>query len=528
MQPGSEQNQSQKTSGNGEPLNGDQDFLIGSIIDGKYRIISHIGGGGMGAVYKAEHVMMARMVAIKILHRHLASPHLESGEFMKRFQREARTACKIEHPNATTIYDFGYFDDQAYLVMQYNPGKELKKILAEEGPLPARRCYVILGQVCRAVAAAHKLNIIHRDLKPDNIMCFFDDDGSERVQVLDFGLAKVLGDGDPENSTMTKTGIVMGTPQYMAPEQAVGLELDGRSDLYSLGVILYEMLTGTQPFSAENPMQLMLKHINEVPELPSKRNPKAGISPELEALVMKALKKEPKNRQQSVLEFLKELRTAVKGGRESRVRTRVISKVDEERPSAIASNPGASRLEGEAPAQTNTKEKSSRIKKKRWKLRHIAAMIVLGVVFGIGADAGLSYFSPEAIQKREEQAKIRREVNSHLERARQFVIDNNFNSAVYELIKALEVDPKSAKTYFELGRVYAKQARYDQALVVLENAIKLDPKFALAYAEIGDVHQTRGNLQTAQEFLKKAAALDPKNTRIRSELKKLEKKMRRR
>jgi Tfp pilus assembly protein PilF len=210
------------------------------------------------------------------------------------------------------------------------------------------------------------------------------------------------------------------------------------------------------------------------------------------------------------------------------VRTSAINRVDDERPSATAANPRASRLEGEAVARPGTKEKSSRIKKKRWKLRHLAAMIVLGLIFGFGVDAGLGYFSPEAIEKRQEQAKIRRDVNSRLERARQFVVDNNLNSAAYELIKALEVDPKSAKTYFELGRVYAKQASYDQALVVLENAIKLDPKFALAYAEIGDIHQARGNLRIAHEFLKKAAALDQKNTRIRSELKKLETKMRRR
>jgi len=232
--------------------------LVGHVLDGKYTLMSKLGEGGMGSVYLAEQATMGREVAIKVLRREFSQNRMA----IKRFLREARAASKLAHPNTITVYDFGQSNDGLlYLVMEKLTGRPLADILDAEGALPVQRAVHILSQICDSLSEAHKNGITHRDLKPENIFIEEKVGNSDFVKVLDFGIAKMQGD---ETTTQaTAAGMICGTPAYMSPEQAMGKEIDGRSDIYALGVLLYEMLTNEKPFEGDTPMEVMLKHINE-------------------------------------------------------------------------------------------------------------------------------------------------------------------------------------------------------------------------------------------------------------------------
>ena len=217
--------------------------MAGRTIEDKYRLGDKIAAGGMGTVYRAERLMIGDTVAIKILH----PEHVADATATERFRREAQAAARLKHQNAVQIYDFGVTDDGlVYLVMELVEGQSLRQIIREQGPLMPSAAAEVLRQSCAAIDEAHRQSIIHRDIKPDNIIVSISG-SSFRVKVLDFGIAKLR---DMAATNMTQTGSVMGTPHYMSPEQCVGEELDGRSDIYSLGIVLYEMLAGVVPFNS--------------------------------------------------------------------------------------------------------------------------------------------------------------------------------------------------------------------------------------------------------------------------------------
>ena len=283
----------------------DVDKFLGAVLDGKYCVESKIGQGGMGNVYKAKHVHMDTMVAVKILHPHLVSDQTT----VERFRREARAAITVNHPNAIHVMDFGVTGDKTvYLIMEFLEGISLRKLLEMERCLTPEKALNIMKQVCAAVDAAHSKGVIHRDLKPDNIVIVGHDTPSELIKVLDFSIAKLKAASEgPVN--LTQQGMVVGTPQYMSPEQAEGQELDTRSDLYSLGVITYEMLTGDLPFKATTPMALILKHIHALPR--PLRELKENISPALEAVVLRTLAKKREDRPQSATILAEQLEEAM-------------------------------------------------------------------------------------------------------------------------------------------------------------------------------------------------------------------------
>ena len=232
--------------------------LVGHVLDGKYTLLSKLGEGGMGSVYLAEQATMGRQVAIKVLRREFS----QNRTAIKRFLREARAASKLGHPNTITVYDFGQSNDGLlYLVMERLSGRPLADILDQDGALTPQRAAHIFGQICDSLAEAHKAGITHRDLKPENIFIEQKVGNDDFVKVLDFGIAKMQG--DDATGQATATGMICGTPSYMSPEQAMGKDIDGRSDIYALGVLLYEMLTNEKPFEGDTPMEVMLKHINE-------------------------------------------------------------------------------------------------------------------------------------------------------------------------------------------------------------------------------------------------------------------------
>jgi serine/threonine protein kinase len=275
-----------------------KDPLVGRVIAEKYRIDQVAGTGATGVVYRAMHLTLGKPLAVKVLAKHLmANPTAQA-----RFRREALAASKLDHPNSVHVVDFGTEPDGVtYLAMELLEGRELYRAIFEDWPLGPERAARILGQVLSVLQAAHDLGIVHRDLKPENVMLVqrADEDGntSEIVKVADFGIAKSVAPGAGEEGVnLTREGIVQGTPEYMSPEQARGEELDGRADLYACGVILYEMLTGTLPFTAQSAIETILKHLSDPVEPPTRRRP--DCDPRLEPVVMKALAKKREDRYQ--------------------------------------------------------------------------------------------------------------------------------------------------------------------------------------------------------------------------------------
>lgn len=267
--------------------------MIGQMLANRYHIIEKVGEGGMALVYKAKDTLLGRPVAVKVLRPQFAS----DSDFVLRFRREAQTAASLSHPNVVNIYDVGEFGETHYIIMEYIEGRNLKEILREQGVFSPARAREIGKEVARALHHAHRHGLVHRDIKPHNIL--ITDEG--RVKVTDFGIARAAS-----TSTLTHTGMVLGSVHYFSPEQARGDQVGLQSDIYSLGVLLYEMVTGQVPFSGESPIAIALKHLQEPVTPPSEINP--DVPAELEHVIMRALTKEPAERYGSALEVLEDLR----------------------------------------------------------------------------------------------------------------------------------------------------------------------------------------------------------------------------
>jgi eukaryotic-like serine/threonine-protein kinase len=265
-----------------------------TVIDGRYRVLERLGSGGMADVYCAEDSQLQRRVALKVLHPRFA----EDRQFVERFRREASSAAGLQHPNIVGIFDRGEWDGTYYIAMEYVEGRTLKDIIREKGAAPPEAAVDITLQILRAARYAHRRGIVHRDIKPHNVL--IDQDG--RVRVTDFGIARA------GTSDMTETGSIMGTAQYISPEQAQGKPVDARSDLYSIGVAAYELLTGRVPFDAESPVTVALMQVNEPPMPPMELKP--DIPPALDAIVMRALEKDPARRFADADEFIAALESA--------------------------------------------------------------------------------------------------------------------------------------------------------------------------------------------------------------------------
>ena len=281
------------------------DPLIGTTLPGGYVILELVGVGGMGRVYRAEQKALGRTVAVKIIHPHLLGDESASV----RFITEARAASRLNHPNSVAVIDFGKNGGQLYLVMEYLRGKDLARVVYEEGPIPFKRVVDVLCQVLAALGEAHHLDIIHRDLKPENIVLEPMRSGGDFVKVVDFGLAKMKAEVTATN--VTSPGIVCGTPDYMAPEQGRGDPIDHRSDLYACGVILFQLLTGRLPFEAETPTQVVLMHLSLPAPDPSVIAPERDIPEDLVDVTLKALQKDPARRFQDAEEFANALRASL-------------------------------------------------------------------------------------------------------------------------------------------------------------------------------------------------------------------------
>ncbi|MFL5910115.1 MAG: Stk1 family PASTA domain-containing Ser/Thr kinase [Gaiellaceae bacterium] len=273
------------------------DPIIGSLFDGRYQILRKLGAGGMANVYLAEDQELGRRVAIKILN----DRHANDEQFVERFRREAKNAAALSHPNIVSIYDRGEAEGTYYIAMEYLDGRSLKELILSRGDAPIAVVVEYARQILSALRFAHRHGIVHRDIKPHNVLV----DGEGRVKVTDFGIARAGA------SQMTEAGSIVGTAQYLSPEQARGGDVDQRSDLYSLGVLMYEMLTGEVPFNGDTPVEIAMKHLSRTPEAPSTK--RRDIPRDLDMVVMRSLAKDPDDRYQSADEMEADLDRVARG-----------------------------------------------------------------------------------------------------------------------------------------------------------------------------------------------------------------------
>ena len=279
--------------------------LVGSIIAERYHVLKKLGEGGMGQVYLAEHVKMGRKSAVKVMNPGMVN----DADAISRFNREAANASRINHPNVAGIYDFGETSDGLiYLAMEFVEGESLTSLVEKNGALAPIRAANIAKQAADGLAVAHDMGIVHRDLKPDNIMIAKNRDGSDCVKVVDFGIAKAAG---AENQKVTKTGLVVGTPEYMSPEQLAGDKLTGTSDIYSLALVAFNMFTGTLPFQGESAQESMIMRLTDDPKTLAATKPDVTWTPDVQAVMEKALRRKSAERYQSAADFGRELYMAV-------------------------------------------------------------------------------------------------------------------------------------------------------------------------------------------------------------------------
>ncbi|MBA3855572.1 MAG: hypothetical protein C0507_01565 [Cyanobacteria bacterium PR.3.49] len=279
----------------------------GAVLSDRYEIVNEVGRGGMGVVYKARHLKMDRIVAIKVLHGHL----LEDLSSKKRFEQEVNATSSLSHSNCVMVYDCDFSPSgQPFLVMEYIEGVSLKEVLRQKGPLSVERFLEIFIQCCEGLAHAHSKGIVHRDMKPSNVMLINGSDGGDLVKIVDFGVAKIMPRNDGTLMELTRTGDVVGSPHYMSPEQCMGAAMDWRTDIYSLGCVMYEAITGRVPLLGENPYQAMYMHIHEMPPLFSVVRPGVQHDQQIQEIVFKAMAKQLKDRYQGAIDVFHDLKNA--------------------------------------------------------------------------------------------------------------------------------------------------------------------------------------------------------------------------
>ncbi len=467
-----------------------EDVLIGTTIAGRYQILSFIGRGGMSVVYKARHLYMERVQAVKMLHAHLVS----NAQSLKRFQQEAQAASHLAHPHIMGVHDFGISPQgQPYLVMDYLQGSSLAEVIERERQLSVERAINIFAQACDALAHAHQKGVVHRDLKPSNIMLIDTEEQPDFVKIVDFGIAKLLPQSEKQGQHLTQTGEVFGSPLYMSPEQCLAGNLDARSDIYSLGCVIYEAVTGKAPLTGGNMLETMYMHLNEPPLPFAKVRPDLDLPDELEAVVFKSMEKDPKNRQQSMTELKEEL---------------------EKVPLATRSRRGFLRALGRGPARRGRAPwMHVRLSARQLVVMACAFVLAGGLIvynlLGFGrAPAGASAYGPDSFwQSYEEQ---------------QEAPENQIKAAQDEgLLKLMHMlkqkafgdnDPQTVELEYKLAKFYQKQGKYAEALKwyrgvynALKSGVasdKVDPDEVSK--ELAEMYRREGDYEDAEQVATEA------------------------
>lgn len=537
------------------------DPLIGCTIEGKYRIDAKIGAGGMGSVYRAHRLMIGDDVAVKILH----PEHVSQPDATERFRREAQAAARLKHPNAVSIYDFGVTSGGlVYLVMELVEGQSLREIIKRQGPLTPSAAADVISQVCAALDEAHRQHIVHRDLKPDNIVVQPMINGL-RVKVLDFGIAKLR---DLTAGNLTQTGSVMGTPHYMSPEQCLGEEIDSRSDLYSLGIVLYEMLAGVVPFNSPMSTAVVVQHVNQTP--PPLRSMNVSISPAVETVVMRALAKQPGERPQTAAVFAQELSSAVAPPTAAPVAHQQATPPPtfampgsglghagaiSPAPTVVLRTPVSGSASYGGPTSPLTPPYTTHPQPVTSGKKPIALLAVSGTVLVLGALVGLyfvffSFSAKKAVLaevkkgnlvkpqgnsaydlflkhkgedlKKEDIDEIAKEVAPQLEKRGDTIINNLKADAIesedewvegtrlFTWLNELRANPAAeSKIYFSQGSLAFLKKDFAGAISNYQRATKLQPNWSLALNRLGRAYYNQKDKSSAREFYRRATAAEP-------------------
>jgi serine/threonine-protein kinase len=453
----------------GSPIS---DPLIGTIVGERYRIVSRIGVGGMGAVYRAEHTMMRRDLAIKVLLPELGG----KDEFARRFEREAESASRLAHPNIITVTDFGRTAEGfLFLVMEFLAGESLSDVIGA-GPLPRERALAVIRQILRALDHAHAAGVVHRDLKPDNIMLVERDGQRDVVKILDFGIAKVTQPASGQEA-LTQAGVIFGTPEYLSPEQALGEQVDARADVYAAGVILYEMLAGRRPFESEDKVKIISMHLAHAPPRIREVSPQVEIPPALEQVVMQALEKSRDNRFASASAFLQALDDSEAGS----------GVWPDSGPHADATLPRVpTPVTATRTTTTLTSAPGMRVHLAVERLRAAVAgrgRVVVAVVLGAAAIFGgiKLYGSRHRLAaltaSPAKPAPAAPALADRLKKIQTMLEDGNTAGARVALEQELSERPKEARVRYMLGRVAFAENRHAEALTDYREAIALDAGF---------------------------------------------------
>ncbi len=554
------------------------DSLLGRVLDEKYRLDERLGEGGMGTVYRATHLLIDRPVAVKVL-----TPRLVTDEAAReRFRREARAAGRLQHTNAVAVTDFGETSDGlVYIVMELLEGCSLRDVVAQEAPLDPARAVSLMLQVSAAVAVAHEAGIIHRDLKPGNIFIVQRSHAPHIVKVLDFGIAKIASDGvdGVPFDTLTGAGVMIGTPRYMSPEQCDGADLAPASDVYSLGVILYEMLAGVPPFNGTTPLALALKHSTETPRPP--REIVSAIPPALEEVALHALEKRPEDRPSDASAFRRELYiTAERLGlehaagfsaptietlrgagtetpsgrfvidierlRQSRAAP-ITAEVDgvsttatdevirtDGKPATPAPTANRRDSEGSRRARKSTSGSVGRLKRSRgawWRqqtpalvgLAVIALALVVATLFWFGSNRegngaagdreeaiGRNLSATEQMPRAHQPTGEPRAAGEFYERGTYYFSSRNFDGAISDYRRALELQPNFPYAHNRLGRTLMMKGRFGDAAAEFREAIKQrGGSFAAAQYNLGYALQLQNDNVAALEAY--SAAIDSRD-----------------
>jgi serine/threonine-protein kinase len=458
--------------------------LVGSVIAERYHVLKLLGTGGMGRVYLAEHLKMGRRCAVKVLH----PAFVKDAEALGRFNREAANASRINHPNVAAIYDFGETDDGlAYLAMEYVEGEALTEVFKTTGAFTPWRACDVTRQAAEGLHAAHALGIVHRDLKPDNIMLTTDAEGVERVKVVDFGIAKASGE---ISQKVTRTGMIVGTPEYMSPEQLGEEPVDGRSDLYSLALVTFNMLTGELPFPLVSTQTTIVMRLTQPPKTLAEVRPDIPWPAEIQAVMSRALERDPALRYPSTREFARALQAAVAmmptPGTERKPTRAIESAPPAAATTVVSSTPdanGTSRDSSPASGVTRNAQRATR-------------MALLAIAVLLAGALGARALMKRRATARYEQAMVAYRAGRH-------------DAAREGFLAASRIAPNDPMPHVYLSRLARERSDLRTAGAEATTAVKLGPSNGAALRELATTLYATQNFSGARAFYARAIKADP-------------------
>lgn len=446
-----------------------KELTRGTTFAGRYELIEELGKGGMGRVYKVFDKKIKEEVALKLL-----KPEISGDEkTIERFTNELKFSRKIVHKNVCRMYDLNEEEGTYYIIMEYVPGEDLNGFIKRAAPLSIGKSISIAKQICKGLSEAHSAGVVHRDLKPGNIM--IDKDGNARI--MDFGIARSL-----RAEGITGEGLIIGTPQYMSPEQVEGKKADQRSDIYSLGIILYEMMTGRVPFEGDTPLSIALKHKTEIPKDPREINEQ--VPEELSHVILKCMEKDKEKRYQKVKGLLSEL-----------------SDIEE----------GIPITDGVLPKKKPTTSREITVQFKLKKLL-IPVFVVIAIVI-----VGIILFRFTALSKifgTSSSPATPPETEEYFTAANNFWRDKSYLKSIDQFKKILDIEPRNFEAQFSIASILKEQSKFDEAIPEYEKAISLDNQDPRSYIHIAEIFEHKKNPEKAVDYYKKYLAAAPKSSNV--------------